>query len=149
MKIIPDVIGAQDLLYVHPDDNARVAARAMVDRKISSILVVDGEGCLVGIVTERDLTRCFAVEGVNPDETTAGDVMTPSPDTLSPNDSARGALELMELRGYRHLPVVDDDNRPVGIVSMRDLYATLVEHTQHVLERTQTFVFGDRHNPDG
>lgn len=148
MKIIPDVIGAQNLLYVNPNDNARVAARAMVDRKISSILVVDIEGHLVGIVTERDLTRCFAVQGVDPDKTTAGDVMTPSPDTLSPNDSARGALELMELRGYRHLPVVDENNRPVGIVSMRNLYATLVEHTQHVLERTQTFVFGDRHNPE-
>ena len=54
----------------------------------------------------------------------------------------------MELRGYRHLPVVDDNYKPVGIVSMRDLYATLVEHTQHVLERTQTFVSGERHNPD-
>lgn len=148
MKIIPDVIRAQHLLCVHPNDNARVAACAMVDRKISSILVVDTEGQLVGIVTERDLTRCFAVQGVDPDTTTASDVMTPSPDTLSPNDSARGALELMELRGYRHLPVVDDKHKPVGIVSMRDLYATLVEHTQHVLERTQTFVFGDRHNPD-
>lgn len=148
MKIIPDVISAQDLLYVHPDDNARVAARVMIDRKVSSILIVDTEGQLVGIVTERDFTRCFAVQGVNPDKTTASDVMTLSPDTLSPNDSARDALELMELRGYRHLPVVDEKNRPVGIVSMRDLYATLVEHTQHVLERTQTFVFGDRHNPE-
>lgn len=148
MKIIPDVIRAQNLLCVYPDDNARVSACAMVDRKISSILVIDPEGQLVGIVTERDLTRCFAVQGVDPEKTTVRDVMTPSPDTLSPNDSARGALELMELRGYRHLPVVDDDLKPVGIVSMRDLYATLVEHTQHVLERTQTYVFGDRHNPD-
>ncbi len=148
MKIIPDVISGQDLLFVYPDDNAKIAAQAMVDREISSILVVDHAGRLVGIVTERDFTRCFVVESNNLENTTAQMIMTPSPDTLSADDSPRSALELMKIRGYRHLPVVDENGLPIGIVSMRDLYATLVEHTQLMLERTQTYVFGDRHNPD-
>ena len=129
MKIIPDVIHNQDLLLARPDDNAQTAAKAMVQRQISSILVVNGDGQLVGIITERDFTRCFVVDGMDLNQTTAESIMTPTPETLSPDDHARSALELMELRGFRHLPVVNKDGLPVGIVSMRDLYASLVEHT--------------------
>ena len=57
MRIIPDVIRAQNLLGVYPDDNARVAACTMVDRKISLILVVGTEGQLVGIVTAVSYTH--------------------------------------------------------------------------------------------
>jgi CBS domain-containing protein len=54
----------------------------------------------------------------------------------------------MELRGYRHLPVVDGDGRPVGVVSIRDLYAVVTRESRYLLEKTQTYVFGDRYNPE-
>ncbi|MEX0695659.1 MAG: CBS domain-containing protein [Rhodospirillales bacterium] len=148
MRIMPDVIHDQNLLVARPEDNARTAARAMVERKISSILVIGADGKLIGILTERDFTRSFVVDGVDPETTTAADIMTSSPDTLSPDDSAFSALELMELRGFRHLPVIDDAGRPVGIVSIRDLYAVVTRESRYLLEKAQTYVFGDRYNPE-
>ncbi len=148
MRIMPDVIRDQNLLVARPGDNARQVAKAMVNRRISSVLVLDGEGRLIGIITERDLTRCFAVEGVDPHTTTAGDIMTLDVETLSPEDSAFAALELMELRHFRHLPVVDADNKPLGIVSIRDLYAVVNRESRNVLAKTQAYLFDDRYNPE-
>lgn len=146
MRIVPDVIPRQDLLTVTETEVARDAARRMVARRISSILVIDEAGRLAGIVTERDFTRCFADAGRDPDTVTVGDIMTRTPDTLEPDDLPRSALELMELRGYRHLPVVDRENRPIGIVSIRDLYAIIMRLNEDILAKTQTYVFGDRYN---
>jgi len=148
MRIMPDVIRDQNLLVAKPGDNARHVAKAMVERKISSILVLDDFGKLIGIITERDFTRCFAAEGVDAEKTTAGDIMTVDVETLSPDDSAFSALELMELRGFRHLPVLDADGRPLGIVSIRDLYAVVNRESRAVLAKTQTYLFDDRYNPD-
>lgn len=148
MRIMPDVIHDQNLLVARPEDNARHVAKAMVQRQISSILVLDEAGKLVGIVTERDFTRRFAVEGVDAAKTTAGDIMTREVETLSPDDSAFAALELMELRNFRHLPVIDAEGKPLGIVSIRDLYAVVNRESRSLLAKTQTFLFDDRYNPD-
>ena len=148
MRVMPDVIHDQNLLVANTADNARQVAKAMVERQISSILVLDDMGKLTGIITERDFTRCFAVQGVDPDRTTAGDIMTTEVETLAPDDSAFAALELMELRNFRHLPVVDDAGKPLGIVSIRDLYAVVTRESRDVLVKTQTYLFDDRYNPD-
>lgn len=148
MKIMPDVVSEQNLMVARPEDNARHVATAMVERKISSILVLAEDGTLVGIITERDFTRCFVVEGADPEKTTAGDIMTTDLETVSSEDSAFSALELMELRGFRHLPVVDDGGRPVGIVSIRDLYSVVNRASREVLAKTQTYLFDDRYNPE-
>ncbi|WNJ98840.1 CBS domain-containing protein [Thalassospiraceae bacterium LMO-JJ14] len=148
MKIMPDVIHDQNLLVARPEDNARHVAKAMVQRQVSSILVLDEAGKLIGIVTERDFTRRFAVEGVDAEKTTAGDIMTRDVETLSPDDSAFAALELMELRNFRHLPVVGGDGKPLGIVSIRDLYAVVNRESRSLLAKTQTYLFDDRYNLD-
>jgi len=148
MRIMPDVIRDQNLLVASPEDNARHVAKAMVKRRISSILVLDDTGKLVGIITERDFTRSFAAGTADADKTTAGDIMTREVETLSPDDSAFSALELMELRNFRHLPVVDGDGRPLGIVSIRDLYAVVNRESRSLLAKTQAYMFDDRYNPD-
>ena len=58
------------------------------------------------------------------------------------------ALELMELRRFRHLPVVDAAGRPLGIVSIRDLYVVINRESRSVLAKTQTYMFDDRYNPE-
>jgi CBS domain-containing protein len=88
-----------------------------------SAAVMDG-GRLVGIITERDLVRAIA-EGVNPTQATAEVIMTPNPTTVNGDeDVSVVALKMMRL-GIRHLPVVDDDGKPIGLVSARNLVAVL------------------------
>ena len=106
--------------------------------------MVDDDGILIGIITERDLTQQVLAAGLDGETTKVGDVMTANPDILGPEDSAMDALELMQNRGYRHLPVVEN-GKCVSIVSNRDLYASIKEALEQDIRETKAFVFGDRY----
>jgi CBS domain-containing protein len=144
LRIIPDIVNDQKLSALSQQDTAREAAKQMAEKDIAAIVVTDDGGKLLGIVTERDLTRRVIAGNRDADKVTVGEIMTANPDTLAPRDSALDALELMRTRKYRHLPVVDE-GRIVGMVSIRDLYAAVKTALEKDIRETEAFVFGDRY----
>ena len=106
---------------ITPDSSVLEAAKKMASLGIGALPVVDEEGRLIGIFTERDLLqRVVAVER-DARATRVADVMTPNPVTVKPEDPVDQARRLMAKIKARHLPVVDDTGRLVGIVSIRDI----------------------------
>lgn len=97
------------------------AIRQMNTHGIGCLLVTDAQDKLVGIVTERDLLH--RVVGLVDDYGTAVvvDYMTPDPIALTADLPIAQALHEMHVYGFRHLPLVDDEYRPEGIVSFRDV----------------------------
>lgn len=111
------------LLTVDPETRVSDVAREMRLKDSDSVAVMSG-GRLVGIITERDLVRAIA-DGVNPTQATAGVIMSAGPATVTSDEDVNvAALKMMRL-GIRHLPVVDDEGKPVGLLSARDLVAVL------------------------
>ncbi len=108
---------------VEPTTVVRDAVKEMVDRKIGCLLVQDGAN-LVGIFSERDVLNKVTPDAAGMDRSVA-DFMTPSPETITSQDSIAYALHAMDSGGYRHLPVVDDDGKPTGIISVRDILSFL------------------------
>jgi CBS domain-containing protein len=107
-----------------PDTEVQEAARMMVDGEIGSLAVVrDSE--LVGIVTERDLLRAIAEESLDLSGK-VGSLMTPAPDTLSPEAKVEDAAYWMMAAGYRHIPVVEGAE-VVGMISIKDLLWVIAE----------------------
>ncbi|RIK36542.1 MAG: hypothetical protein DCC55_26980 [Chloroflexi bacterium] len=101
------------------------ATRQMKAHNIGCLLVADAQDRLVGIFTERDvLTK---VAGLVDDLSTAtvADYMTPEPVTMKADQPIAQALHLMSVHGFRHLPLVDEQNRPTGIISFRDVVGHL------------------------
>jgi len=143
-KIIPDIIRQQVISSLKQDSTAFEAASLMTSANVAAIVIVDGNNQISGIITERDLTRRVIAKGLDPKETPIADIMTENPDTLSPDDSAGDALELMQSRHFRHLPVVDGDTC-VGMVSIRDLYIAAKSKLEESIRETEAFVFGDRY----
>ena len=88
---------------------------------IGALPVVDEKGNLVGIFTERDLLRRVVAKGLDPSRVRIEEVMTPNPVTVRPEDSVEEARRLMARIKARHLPVVDERGRLVGIVSIKDI----------------------------
>ena len=111
------------LFTVDPQTNLSDVARKMRLEDCDSVAVMAG-GRLLGIITERDLVRAIA-DGVDPTQATAGVLMTPKPATVTADeDVSVVALKMMTL-GIRHLPVVDGQGRPIGLISARNLVAVL------------------------
>ena len=88
---------------------------------IGALPVVNEKGNLVGIFTERDLLRRVVAKGLDPSRVRIEEVMTPNPVTVRPEDSVEEARRLMARIKARHLPVVDERGRLVGIVSIKDI----------------------------
>lgn len=108
------------------DQTVADAVELMRQHQVGCVLITEA-GKLVGIFTERDLlTRILAKR--RPLTTPLKTVMTPNPVTVSPKDSVRTAIKRMQAGAYRHLPVVDEFHRPVGILSAKRIVTYLVEH---------------------
>ncbi len=85
-----------------------------------AVLVVQN-GRLTGIFTERDVLLRVAGFPIDVEHTTVGSQMTQEPHTLPADSSVAFALNKMVIEGFRHIPLVDDQGQPTGLVSMRDL----------------------------
>jgi citrate synthase len=101
-----------------PSETIAEATGRMRDRKVGSVVVVDGKRP-IGILTERDLVR-FAASGADTSATKVSEWMTDNPDCVAPDVEVTEAWKSLAEHGYRHIPVVRDGEL-VGIVSMRDL----------------------------
>jgi CBS domain-containing protein len=111
------------LLSVDPETRLADVARVMRLEDADSVAVMS-DGRLVGIITERDLVRAIA-DGVNPKQALASVIMTAEPATATEDDDVSVvALRMMSL-GIRHLPVVDANGSPIGLLSARNLVAVL------------------------
>lgn len=143
-KIVPDIVPRRKITSVTPGDSAFTAAQKMAEVNVAALVIVGDDDALIGIVTERDVTQRLVAKGLDPSATPVSEIMTANPDTLSPDDSAGDALELMQSRKYRHLPVAED-GKCVGMVSIRDLYAAVKSALEEDIKETEAFIFGDRY----
>jgi CBS domain-containing protein len=139
-KIVPDVVRDQKLAQVPETMTVREAAVLMARRHIGAVMIMDGNR-LTGIFTERDLLGRVVAAGLDPDTVKLAQVMTRDPDTISGDDSALDALQMMRRSGYRHLPVTKG-GQVVGIISVRDLYGTVVTELEEDLKDRDAFIQG-------
>ena len=110
-------------LFLGPENSVEDAWHLMREHRVGCVLVVD-DGALVGILTERDLLmRVDAPGSARP----IREVMTPDPETLSPDDPIVYALNKMSVGGFRHVPLVDAAGHPVGVVSVKDVVDYIVD----------------------
>jgi CBS domain-containing protein len=112
---------ATHVVSVSPQTKLGDAARRMVEADVGAAIVLEENGDLAGVITERDLMRSVS-DATDPDtpveQRMTRHVLTAAPDTNIPE-----AMALMVDGHFRHLPVVNEDGDVVGIVSMRDLMA--------------------------
>jgi CBS domain-containing protein len=109
----------RNVLTTTPDRTLEQAAQNMVERSVGAAVIVKDQA-VVGIVTERDVMRAVAL-GMVPWSTKLEDIMTRDPICTKPSMDIHEAIAMMLEGKFRHLPVVDDDGKLIGIVSTRDL----------------------------
>lgn len=125
----------RDVEACHPSDDLASVAMTMWRRNCGIVPVVDEQNRVLGAITDRDICIATATRHLPPRDLTARDVVSRELFTVHDTDDVRVALEVMQYKQVRRLPVVDANQNLKGIVSMNDIVLSLkVPATRHDTE---------------
>jgi CBS domain-containing protein len=116
----------RNIEFIHESDTIADTARRMKELDVGVIPVFD-ENRLVGMITDRDITIRGVAEGLDPDSTKVGQIMTKDVISCTEDDDVSEAIKMMQVNKIRRLIVRDDQNKVVGIIALGDLAVNLNE----------------------
>ena len=119
----PEFKSKPPVFALRGDEVVSTAVKTMTERNIASVVIIDDDRKVRGIVTERDLVRRVLGGGLDPKTTPLSKIMTTEVRTARPDDQVIDWLRQMSNERFRHLPVLDDDGRLLNILSQGDFVA--------------------------
>ena len=120
-------LGLQPPLVVELGTNMKNALNSLQQEKQNCLLITDNNK-LKGILTERDILLKVTGKGFDLDLVTVDEFMTEDPEYLSPEDPLAYALNKMHIGGFRHVPIVNDLMKPVGLISISNIISTIADY---------------------
>jgi CBS domain-containing protein len=115
------VLSPAEPICLPADATVHEAVQTMLARRQAGVLITDAEGRLAGIFTERDVLTRVVGKDLDARRTSLAAVMTPHPEALTARDRVAYAVHCMSISGYRTIPLVDPDRRPLGVVTVSDV----------------------------
>jgi CBS domain-containing protein len=112
------------------------AIQLMIDNEVGGVAVVDDDGIVAGMFTERDVLEKVALSGRDPQHTPVRELMSPMVEMATEETTPAEALRVMIERHYRHMPVVDERGKVLGILSIRHILEAKIDDLLQQLETT-------------
>lgn len=125
-------IMSEQLETINFSNTAQESAIKMSDRNVSSLVVLDDNGRAIGIITERDLVRRVCTREVPSNSVNVENVISSPVKTVSPEISIDEVADVMVSNKVRHIVIVDNNQKPVGIISATDIVAYVRENSENV-----------------
>jgi CBS domain-containing protein len=119
------------------DATVQRAIRTMLDRDVGAVAVLDEKQRVAGVFTERDVLRRLSLSGLDPGRTPVREIMTTPVEMATLSTTAGEAFATMVERHYRHLPIVDDNGRLLGMLSIRNVLQARVDTLTRQLDRVR------------
>lgn len=129
------------VLTVPPDAPVTELLAVLADRNVGAAVVCDGER-LAGIVSERDVVRHLHHRGVGLLDVPVARIMTTIVATCRGGDDVETLSHTMTERRIRHIPVVDDDQRLAGIVSIGDVVKSRIDQLEEHRDQLEAYISG-------
>jgi CBS domain-containing protein len=141
MTTVRDLIRQKggEVVSVRPDDTVFAALKVMADKNVGAVLVIDEEGRLVGVLSERDYARKVVLHGHTSRDTRAAEIMTDKVVCISPEKRVEEAMAQMTVSRIRHLPVLED-GRLLGVVSIGDVGRAIISNQGFVIEQLERYI---------
>lgn len=128
-----------DIWSVSPETPVSQAIKVMAERRVGALMVCN-EGHLVGIFTERDYIHRIALAERSPHATPIGEVMTDRVLYVRPEQKINECMALMTDKHVRHLPVLDEDHRVIGMVSIRDVIKDVIAEREFMIAQLENYI---------
>ena len=139
-------IMARSEMTLSPETNIYSAMKSLLKHRLLGAAVVDAEGRLVGMLTEKDCLKILAGEAFDGlPEGRVQDYMTRDVETVSPTASLYDIVQRFLGKAYRKLPVVDDQGRVIGQLSRRDALRAI----ESIRDNSYLYGSKERHPPEG
>lgn len=103
------------------------AVNKMLDKDVGAVAVIDEQGVVAGMFTERDVLAKFALSGRDAAATPVRELMSPMVEMATEETTPAEAFKVMLERHYRHLPIVDDQGKVLGILSIRNILEARID----------------------
>ncbi|MGO9518900.1 MAG: CBS domain-containing protein [Candidatus Korobacteraceae bacterium] len=103
------------------------AVQTMTEKSVGAVAVIDEHGVMAGMFTERDVLTKFVLSGRDPRTTPVRELMSPIVEMATEATTPSEALQVMLERHYRHMPIVDDQGKLLGICSIRNILEARVD----------------------
>jgi len=116
----------------------------MAEKNIGAIVVLESDGTVCGIFSERDYARKVVLDGRSSENTLVREVMTGEVYYVRPQDSVDRCMTLMSKKRFRHVPVLNDDEELIGIISIGDVVKTIIAEQQLLINHLEDFITGTR-----
>ncbi len=130
-----------DILTIRPDDWVYDAIAKMADYNVGALLVMENTS-LKGIISERDYRNKVILKGKASKTTKVHEIMTQNVFCVKVNERVDSCLAVMTDKKIRHLPIMDDDNHVVGMVSIGDLVKAVINKQKVEIATLQNYISG-------
>lgn len=130
----------QTLCRVSPETSIFSTLQVMADQNIGAVLVMDKD-VLLGIFSERDYARRVVLHGLTSVSTPVRAVMSKQIVYVNPDDTIDTCMALMTNRHVRHLPVLNEERKVIGLVSIGDVVSSIISHQQHTIEQLERYIY--------
>ena len=127
------------VIIATPDDTLKNIADTLAKKRIGAVVIIDREGDIAGIVSERDIVRAISAMGAAALNKPASQIMTTSVMTCGPRDSEAELMGLMTEHRIRHLPVVDEGKLD-GMISIGDVVKFRIEAIEREAEEMKVYI---------
>jgi CBS domain-containing protein len=128
---------------VLPEASVADAIRTMLDRHVGAVAVVDNEKRIAGIFTERDVLSKLALSHMDPETTAVRELMTTPVELATAETGSREAFITMIERHFRHMPIVDNNGKLLGMLSIRNLLEWRIDDLSRELDSLEQYVSND------
>ena len=124
---------------ISKDQNVRQALILMSENNIGAIIIVDNNDFPIGIFSERDYARKIVLKGKSSKDTLLDEVMTKELITVTKNYKIDQCMKIMNEKGIRHLPVLEN-KKIVEIISIRDVLKIMMKEQKELIDHLQKFI---------
>jgi len=129
------------IFSVNPDATIQEAVKLLTEHNVGALLVMDKQGKVGGILSERDIVRKVGLHSKSADETKVQDVMTTKVLYVEANQSVEECMALMTEKNIRHLPVYEK-GALLGLISIRDVLRTVISEQQVFITHLEHYIRG-------
>ena len=131
----------REIFSVTPDTCVDDAVKMMDEKNVGALLVMKGDK-LVGMLSERDYTRKVMLRGKKSSETQVSEIMSSNLTVTHPNEGVDECLRAMTDKRFRHMPVLDEKNKVIGVISIGDLVKYVISCQSAAIAHLESYISG-------